>query len=69
MAKENERILKVSFGKAGGNASKNSYSPKLAIPKKWLDEMGIKKDESEHVEVIFDGEKIIITKKRKLSKS
>ncbi len=35
------RELKVMFNKSGGTASKNSYSPKISIPKAWLDDMEI----------------------------
>lgn len=56
-----KRILKIMFNKSGGTASKNSYSPKLSIPKNWLDEMKISLDDRE-VEVIFDGKEIRIKK-------
>ena len=42
-----DRELKVMFNKSGGNTSKNSYSPKLSIPKSWLDDMGITLDDRE----------------------
>lgn len=58
------RTLKMLFNKSGGNASKNSYSPKVSLPMKFLKDMGITPDERE-VEAIFDGEKIIIKKKSK----
>lgn len=56
------RELKVMFNKSGGNASKNSYSPKLSIPKVWLDKMNVTLDERE-VKAKFDGSKITIEKK------
>lgn len=59
-----KRILKIMFNKSGGTASKNSYSPKLSIPKNWLDEMEISLDDRE-VEVIFDGKEIKIKKLKK----
>ena len=54
-----ERKLKVSFNKPGGNASKGAISARIALPKTWLDTMGISQ---EHREVIasFDGEQIEI---------
>lgn len=56
-----KRTFKVMFNKSGGTASKNSYSPKISIPKAWVDEMGISLDERE-VEVTFDGKEIKIKK-------
>lgn len=56
------RELKVMFNKSGGNASKNSYAPKLSIPKVWLDKMNVTLDERE-VKAKFDGSKITIEKK------
>ncbi len=55
------RVLKIMFNKSGGTASKNSYAPKLSIPKSWLDEMNIDLDDRE-VKLSFDGEKIVIEK-------
>lgn len=57
-----QRILKVIFSKAGGNASKNSYTAKLSIPSKWLEKMQITKEDRE-VLVSFQDNKIIIKKK------
>lgn len=59
-----KRTFKVMFNKSGGTASKNSYSPKISIPKAWVDEMGISLDERE-VEVTFDGKEIKIKKLEK----
>lgn len=56
-----KRTFKVMFNKSGGTASKNSYSPKISIPKAWVDEMGLSLDERE-VEVTFDGKEIRIKK-------
>ena len=64
--KEN-RELKVMFNKSGGTASKNSYSPKISIPKTWLDDMGINLDEREVI-AIYEDKKIIIKKKVKNKK-
>ncbi len=54
-----ERKLKVSFNRPGGTASKGGISARVALPKTWLDTMGITQ---EHREVIvsFDGEIIEI---------
>lgn len=57
-----ERVLKIMFNKSGGNASKNSYAPKLSIPKAWLDKMDITLEERD-VKVTFEGFKITIEKK------
>lgn len=64
--KEN-RELKVMFNKSGGTASKNSYSPKISIPKTWLDDMGINLDEREVI-AVYEDKKIIIKKKVKNKK-
>lgn len=52
------------FNKSGGTASKGSYSPKISIPKSWLDDMNITIDEREVIAVYKD-KKIIIQKKDK----
>jgi len=59
--KEN-RELKIMFNKSGGTASKNSYSPKISIPKSWLDDMGITLDEREII-ASYEDKKITIEKK------
>ncbi len=59
-----QRELKVMFNKSGGTASKNSYSPKISIPKAWLDDMNITLDERE-VNAVYEDKKIIIQKKDK----
>lgn len=56
------RELKVMFNKSGGTASKNSYSPKISIPKSWLDDMGVTLDEREII-VTYENGQIIIKKK------
>ena len=53
------RKMKVLFNKAGGNASVNSYSTKISLPKAWIDEMGITKEDREVKMSFIDG-KIII---------
>lgn len=57
------RNLKIMYNKSGGTASKNSYSPKVSIPKKWLDKMEVNIDNRD-VKLSFDGEKIIIEKNK-----
>lgn len=53
-----KRILNVSFVKAG-----NGYTTgRLILPILWLRELNIT-EEDRKVEVIFDGEKIVIQKK------
>lgn len=56
------RQLKVMFNKSGGTAGKGAYSPKISVPKVWLDDMNITLDERE-VNVIYENKKIIIEKK------
>lgn len=52
-----KRKVKVMFQKSGSG----SLSTRLAIPKKWVDEMGISV-EDRNVAIEFDGETIIIKK-------
>lgn len=59
-----KRKLKVMFNKSGGNSSKNSYSPKISLPKIWLDKMNISPDDRE-VNMTFNNNKIIIEKYNK----
>ena len=54
-----ERNANVIFGKAGGNASKNSYTCKLSIPKTWVDRMGVRLD-SREVKICFDGDILVV---------
>ena len=58
-----QRELKVMFNKSGGTASKNSYSPKISIPKAWLDDMNITLERE--VNAVYEDKKIIIQKKDK----
>lgn len=53
------RKANVIFGKAGGNASRNSYTCKLSIPKAWVDRMGLTPEHRE-VELAFDGDRITV---------
>lgn len=59
---KDSRVLKVLFNKSSSAAGKNSYSPKLSIPKIWLDDMNINPDERE-VNLTYENKKIIIEKK------
>ncbi len=59
---KDNRELKIMFNKSGGTASKNSYSPKISIPKSWLDDMGITLDEREII-ASYENKKITIEKK------
>ena len=56
------RLLNVIFSKPGGTASKNSYSTRISIPIKFLNDMGISEEERDVI-ASFDGKKIIIQKK------
>lgn len=56
-----KRILKVSFGKSGSG----SISPKLSIPKTFLDKIGVTQEEREiELEVNEDTKEITIRKKK-----
>lgn len=52
---------KVSWSKAGGNASKNSISNKVSIPNQWLSVMDIS-EEDRNIKLAFNGKQIIIEK-------
>lgn len=54
-----KRILKIQFSKGGSG----SISPRISIPKSWIDKLDISEQERE-VKVLFDEEKkeIIIKK-------
>ncbi|WP_294707238.1 AbrB/MazE/SpoVT family DNA-binding domain-containing protein [uncultured Fusobacterium sp.] len=56
-----KRELKISFGKSGSG----SISPKLSIPKSFLDKIGVNQDEREiELEVNEETQEIIIRKKK-----
>lgn len=57
------RTLKVIFSKAGGNASKNALATKISLPKKWIDEMDLTKDDR-CVDVTFNNNDKSITIKK-----
>lgn len=52
------RITKLIIGKAGGTASKDSKTYKMALPSKWVAELGLTDSK---MEIAFDGERIIIS--------
>lgn len=56
------RDAQMTWGPAGGNASKNSISNKITIPNQWLREMGVNEFDRA-VRIEYSGEKIIIEKK------
>ncbi len=56
-----KRDLKISFGKSGSG----SISPKLSIPKTFLDKIGVTQEEREiELEVNEDTKEITIRKKK-----
>ena len=54
-----KRNVNVIFGKAGGNASRNSYTCKISLPKTWVDRMGLNPERRE-VQLVFDGDNITL---------
>lgn len=58
-----KREAKILFNKAGGNAGKGAYNTKISLPKSWVDALGYTNEDREAI-LEFDGEKIIIRKKR-----
>lgn len=58
------RTLKVTIGKAGGNASKQSKKHLITIPNKWAQEMGITAGDRE-LEATFKNGKITLEKIKK----
>lgn len=53
----------ITWTNAGGNSSQNAISNKISIPRKWLELMNIDEDNRD-IRMFFDGEKIIIEKKK-----
>lgn len=53
------RKANMIFGKAGGNASRNSYTCKVSVPKTWVDRMGLTLEQRE-IKLVFDGDRITI---------
>lgn len=56
-----QRIARVMYNKAGGNASKNAVNTRVSLPKTWLDEMGINEN-ARSVILTYTNGKIIIEK-------
>ena len=56
--KNEKRVVNIMFAKGGSG----SLHTKLNVPITWIRAMGISQEDRE-VEVIFDGEKIVIQKK------
>lgn len=52
---------KVMYGKAGGNASKNSYTCKISLPIDAIEALGVTK-EDRTVVMKIEGRRIIIEK-------
>ncbi|WP_283697591.1 AbrB/MazE/SpoVT family DNA-binding domain-containing protein [Clostridium perfringens] len=56
-----ERILKVSFNRSGGTASKNGMTTRITLPIKWVKDLGVTEEDRE-VKVKIHNDKIIIEK-------
>lgn len=55
--KKEKRDLKFNFHKGGSG----SFTPRMSVPKKWADEMGITR-ENPNIVATFEGDRIIIEK-------
>jgi hypothetical protein len=53
------RRTNIIINNAGGNSGGNSLNYKISLPSKWMNELGITK-ENTHVDISFDGERIVI---------
>lgn len=51
-------MVKLIVGKAGGTAGKDARTYKVALPSKWVAELGLAEADAE---IAFDGEKIILS--------
>lgn len=56
---DNKRILKVSFNKSGGTASKGGITTRITLPISWIKELGITEENREVTARMEEG-KIII---------
>jgi len=56
------RAAKLIVNQSGGNSSKNAETFRVTLPNAWVNELGLDFD-NRNLELRFDGEKIIITKK------
>lgn len=59
------RVLNLIARKPGGNASKGAFGYKITVPTAWVTAMGLSPDDRACT-VTFDGEKITITKCKKM---
>ena len=50
----------IIAGRAGGTAGKNAMTYKVSLPSAWVREMGLSGEERQ-VELLFDGQKIILS--------
>lgn len=57
-----KRIAKVNISSAGGTAAKGSKTCKITLPTSWLETLGVDESRRE-MELAFDGERIIITRR------
>lgn len=58
-----QRKSNIIVGCSGGTASKTSKTYKISLPNTWVEEMGLNEVERA-VDISFDGEKIVIEKKK-----
>lgn len=59
------RNSKLIISNAGGTASNGAKTYKISLPNAWIKELGFD-EHNRNVELVFDGEKIIISPKRNL---
>ncbi|MBQ9530520.1 MAG: AbrB/MazE/SpoVT family DNA-binding domain-containing protein [Eubacterium sp.] len=60
-----KRNAKLIINQSGGNASSGAKTFRVTIPNSWVDEMNINID-SRDIELKFDGENIVISKKQSI---
>ena len=59
-----ERIVKMTITKPGGNASKNAKGYRVIIPPTWAKQLGVT-DEDRSLKIIYDDEGRIVIEKLK----
>ena len=59
------RNSKLIISNAGGTASSGAKTYKLSLPNSWIKKLGFN-EHNRNVELVFDGERIIISPKRNL---
>ena len=59
------RNSKLIINNAGGTASNGAKTYKLSLPNAWIKELGFN-EQNRNIEMVFDGERIIISPKRNL---